>query len=712
MRSIAPVLVLMGIAYTLKSSVSHLRKMAGKTMRVHPVQIFSGIFVLQVLLCLSFLEFSSMNSLEFAFIPAVIMAFGIFTPGSSRDTEGQPVRRNLLYILAVAFVLLFLISDTIFILYHLDHLHLMAFSSWTMTRGIFTCVSLVISILLAVISYQRSGGRLDALLFTLLCLGLAILALRDIICAGLSAGVARQIIFINDMFLVNMIGIAGHLTYVVTEKAFSRKVLLFYVLGLVLTGLVFAESILGKVIIPSVPVLEKGMVHVLFIVVFLAVLVHCAVLVAGQAALAIDISRKRQLLSYLAGMVLIILIGAASAASSAGLPGYPLHNLAFIAFVFIGYAIFYHDIARTNNYTRIRLFVSIWRTLLVLIYLACACGIFYLLRDYPLEYVMFRIIPYGIPPMLSFIGAAFLSLFVLGLEQNRTETLLFSLMCFCYTLLNLDITLVGILTDIELALFISRLDHLFLVLIMLGVNLHLIYSVTRQKKRWWIVYGGYAIGAAIAPFTFTQYYIQGMYSYYWGFFAKKAIAYDVISTLWLVGLIYGMYLLYKAFIHKDASHRTTERNVLWGFALIAALSLTNTPAIYGHEIYPFGTFIFIGLFFFAYGLFKFNLKTALQYVRQIVFWIGLITMLFMVGIAPGILFSPENHIASLFAGILAAAVLYRPIRDGWDSILSLFIRRTADVLNERYHALSDDLSRVRHLEKIHEMIGSWFFKVM
>ncbi len=65
-----------------------------------------------------------------------------------------------------------------------------------------------------------------------------------------------------------------------------------------------------------------------------------------------------------------------------------------------------------------------------------------------------------------------------GLEQNRPEAILFSLINFCYAMLNLDITLVAVVPDMHLALKVSRLDHFFLSLIMLGVNLHLIYLVT------------------------------------------------------------------------------------------------------------------------------------------------------------------------------------------------------------------------------------------
>lgn len=58
------------------------------------------------------------------------------------------------------------------------------------------------------------------------------------------------------------------------------------------------------------------------------------------------------------------------------------------------------------------------------ILMVCAVA---LIRDYPPGHIIDRVAPYGIPPLLSFSCAAFLSIFVLTLEQTRTESLLFAL---------------------------------------------------------------------------------------------------------------------------------------------------------------------------------------------------------------------------------------------------------------------------------------------
>jgi len=72
---------------------------------------------------------------------------------------------------------------------------------------------------------------------------------------------------------------------------------------------------------------------------------------------------------------------------------------------------------------------------------------------------------YGIPPLLSSI--ILFILFLMGVfKSKRSPTnLLFSLICLVGCLLNIDKTVLTAITDEELAIQISRLDHLSLVFI-------------------------------------------------------------------------------------------------------------------------------------------------------------------------------------------------------------------------------------------------------
>jgi diguanylate cyclase (GGDEF)-like protein len=366
-----------------------------------------------------------------------------------------------------------------------------------------------------------------------------------------------------------------------------------------------------------------------------------------------------------------------------------------------------------GEYSKNQMTAGILRAGLVMVYAVLIISSAWLLKEYSAGYIIDRIIPYGIPPLLSLLSAVFLSLFVLTLEQTRTETLLFAVICMVFGILNLDIFLIGIVSDPDIALAISRIDHFFLTLVLLGANLHLVFLVCDKKNQWGIVYSGYAIGVVMALFTPTQYYFQGIYTYYWGFFAKKAFLYDIMSVIWMMATVYCILLLSWTYRHTQNIHKKdTIKYLILGFVSSAILSLSNTPAIYGHEIYPLGTFIFISLFLLAFGLFKYNLRIAVQQVREGIFSIGILMIITFIGFIPWMILPEDKHqLIKITSGLLLAALFYTPARGVWDAALNLLIKRSSDMLQKEYYALTFRLSATNHIKAIYQEISQFLFKV-
>jgi diguanylate cyclase (GGDEF)-like protein len=365
------------------------------------------------------------------------------------------------------------------------------------------------------------------------------------------------------------------------------------------------------------------------------------------------------------------------------------------------------------GYTRKQITAGILRIGLISAYSILMVCTVALVRDYPPGHIIDRLVPYGIPSLLSFSCAAFLSIFVLTLEQNRTESLLFALICAAFAVLNADILLIGIITDPQIALIVSRIDHFFLVIVLLGANLHLTYLVCGKKNHWWVVWLAYGIGLVMAPLTQTSLYFQGVYTYYWGFFAKKAILYDIMSLLWLAGTVYGITLLWQARRHTtDAHKKDTIKYLLFGFVCAGVLSLTNTPAIYGYEIYPLGTFIFISLLLLAYGLYKYNMRIALQQLRTVLFAIGHLILLSAIGFLPWLILADRRQPLAVFAGILLVVLFYKPVQSAWDAALNLLIRHSSDRMQAEYYTLTVRLSGIHHIKTVYREIRDWLFRVL
>ena len=669
----------------------------------------TGAVLLLALTGLDALAGGAWGFLGLSFVPLVLISSAI-TARPGDDEENTFTRENLIHTFIISFILFPLICDLLFVLGSVHDLHVGDFLSWRFHHTTITAVSLLAAAGCALFSLRKIPGRVDALLYMAICLLVCVINLRDLIITGLPEEFSRQIILINDIFLVNLMGICGHLVLIICRKAERGNVVLFYMPGLLLIPLLLYESYLGASVFPSGPFAYEGLGHFLFIAMSLGVLTWCLVMLVSTYRRERNPSRRSGTVFIASGLAFTVFILVGSMTTSIGLSTYPFYNLIFISLALLGYGLFYNDIRRMGVQARRQILSQGLRLLLSLLYLATALGVIHILKDYPVSHITGSIIPYGIPPMLSFLGAGFLSLFVLGLERNRPESQLFSLISFCYAALNLDIFLQCIVPDHTLALIISRIDHFFLALLLMGVNIHLVYLVIGKKDRWWAVYAAYITGLVMAPLTQTDLYFDGVHSYFFGLFAKKAAAYDIMSALWGAGLCYSIFLLVKAFRDPRTRQRARVRHTLTAFVIIAVLSITNNPAIYGYEVYPFGSFIFIALFFLAYGLFKFNLKMALQYVRIILFWFGLALVMIMVGFSPG-LFLPEGQgAARTLAGILLVVFLLQPVRRGWTAVLDLFMAKSDDTLKDSYYKLTDKLSRIHHRETIHEMLYSWFFE--
>ncbi len=645
----------------------------------------------------------------FAFVPLVLISSAMAArPGD--DPKTAPTRENLLHTFIMSFVLFPLICDLLFVLGSVHDLQVGDFLSWRFHHTTITAVSLLAAAGCALFSLRKVPGRIDALLYVVICLLVCVVNLRDLIITGLPEDFSRRIILINDIFLVNLIGICGHLVLIVCRKAEQGNALLPYVPGLLLIPLLLYESRLGASVFPYGIVALVGLGHFLFIAMFVVMMFWCIFMLVSAYRREQNPSRRRGTAFIASGIVSAVLILAGSMMTTMGLSTYPFYNLAFISLMLMGYGLFYSDIRGMGAQARRQTLSQGLRLLLSLLYLATALGVIHILKDYPVSHITDSIIPYGIPPLLSFLGAGFLSLFVLGLERNRPESQLFSLISFCYTALNLDIFLQCIVTDHTLALIISRIDHFFLALLLLGVNIHLVYLVIGKKDRWWVVYAAYFAGLIMAPLTQTDLYFEGVHSYFFGLFAKKAAAYDIMSALWGAGICYSIFLLYRAFRNPWTSRRARVRHTLTAFIIIAVLSITNNPAIYGYEIYPLGSFIFFALFFLAYGLFKFNLKIALQYIRIVLFWLGLSLAMIVAGFSPGLFLHEGQETARALTGILLVVFLFQPAKRGWNAVLDLFMTKSDDMLKDSYYTLTGKLSRIHHRETIHQMLYSWFFE--
>jgi hypothetical protein len=215
--------------------------------------------------------------------------------------------------------------------------------------------------------------------------------------------------------------------------------------------------------------------------------------------------------------------------------------------------------------------------------------------------------PYGLPPFLGFLTTLGLALLAFMKGRGTKTNLLFAFLCTIGVFFNIDKTLLTLVTREELALTISRYDHILLVYNM-PLYLHFVYSFLSIEKRKWPIPAAYLFSFILMFFTQSELYLSETYRYYFGFVARGGPLFYLFVSINSLTLAYCFYLFHKGMKEeKIPVKRNQIRYVFLGFGTYAILALLNALPMSGMEIYPFGNFGFVPMLILAFGVLKHDL---------------------------------------------------------------------------------------------------------
>lgn len=676
--------------------------------------LVGGVVILTALCALSFMplnQFMYLAPLSMVFIPVMLIAVGL-TYGEGTTFHHTEIRRKIFISAALAFIGIPLTIETIIVLYHGTAINRSVFWNWVSHYGIISIVSIVSCLVMVPFSMRRSAKQPGAIIFAIICLLWTIGGIQEVFPFVFPEKIALQAVSLIDVYLFALVGFLAHFILVLSGRPRSKAIAVFYIVSFALMMLNFLPANAPPLIYqyPGGPfIMRTGPSYHLFVFALLAVLsMGTYVFSRLRRSTHEGLAHTQYTYLLLACMIAIVLL-LGTLPCMVGVPCYPLYQLAFIPLIIVAYGVYYRSIVSIS--VRRAILTNLIRVLVMTAYAVIILLCAWVLKDYSLPYIFNRIVPYGLPPLFTSLCAAFLSLIILGLEQNRPITLLFSIVCLALCMLHLDIALLTIVNDPALALSISRLDHFFLNLLILGCLLHLTWLATETRKHWWIVLGGYAVGITMAPLALTDYYFSGMYHYYWGFFAKAAILYRIISIVWGMGLLIGIALIIHSYRRSDNPDRKTSlRYLTYGFVVMIILSFTDNLALNGVEVYPLGNFGFIPLMILAYALFKHNLSLSLQNLRAFLAVALQMACMLAIVMIPQTIVADSHRTLMLYAGLLSAFFLYKPIRHAIHALLNLFIRSLAEDLKQQYYSLTQRLSQAYHIREIEAVLTQWFFQ--
>jgi len=388
-----------------------------------------------------------------------------------------------------------------------------------------------------------------------------------------------------------------------------------------------------------------------------------------------------------------------------GIDIYPPGNFAFIPMLFMAWGIYRHDVIRINLYTRRRIAGTIVKIFAVSILMAVVPVFLWALDGYTFTYIAGKIIPYAIPPLLSFLCCIFLLFLSFQMGENRKDSIIFSLLMLIYALLSIDIFINCIITDPETGLRVSRFSHLFVVFIP-SLGMHLIRIVTSRNSDRYLLFCNYITAVILLFFSQSSYYLQGMHIYSWGLFASKAVLFDVMSIVSILTIAYNVVILLSAYKKSNNRyHRHRFLFLLTGFASTALLSMGNIPAMNGYDFYPSGNFIFIPVTLFAIAFFRHNISELTRFTGTFLYFSVMTAAVFTAVYILTMNNSKSN--ITLYAIISILSIL----------VFDFFLRRLRNAITGRefnklksaFENLNDRLCRVRNFTGIGECISSSLF---
>ncbi|MGK5093607.1 ATP-binding protein [Deltaproteobacteria bacterium TL4] len=649
---------------------------------------------------------------RFGFIPMGLMAYGVLQHQMLDITKSWFSKGYIPKVLVLIAWMPFFLSFA-FVLFAPSEFFFPSLQNRIFSYALPPFFTLLICLGLATFCFLKGSWQLETLLFGIICTLWGWLNL-DLTLATLIADEQISLNFsrVHMLFFVNQMGVNVHFIYRMLNLPQRKLVYTLYLLAFILMPLTqTAYFYHDAMYLYYFGFIAKGnWAFKLFGIAAISGTLWLCILLFQAWKVETESLRKKQYFYIFFGIIINMFLTIAVIPVLVGVEFYPPSNFGFIPILIIAYGVFRHDIIKINDYSKKRLLASVIKAVVFLGYLILIPVGVWALKNLTMDYVISRIIPYGIPPLLSFICWLFLSYLALSLGQTQKESLIFSLISIIYAFFSADLLLNTIVADASRGLQLSRWSHFFVVF-QFGFNLHLIYLFTRREHQWWVVYSCYGLGLLFAPITQTSIYLNGVHTYYWGYFAKRSYGFDAVGLFFILMILYSTRLLYQAHqVTRPPYQRLRIQFVIWGFMGNAILYLGHLPAIYGYEFYPPGNFSFIPALILAYGLFKQSLREALQILRLLLYWAGLLLALIGIALIPTFIWLEEPGEKIHFLEIMLVIPLFMGIKNTWKALLDLLFGQLKERLKKTMEQLSESFSQTQSISEIYQQLTKSLFQ--
>ena len=212
-----------------------------------------------------------------------------------------------------------------------------------------------------------------------------------------------------------------------------------------------------------------------------------------------------------------------------------------------------------------------------------------------------------IPPLVSFLTLVGLAGLAIVKGKGRKVNLLFAGICLLGGLLSIEKTLASVVTDPDLALRCSRIDHMFVVFF-IPVYLHFTHTFLGISRRKWLIGLAYVFSVCLSLLSQGDYYLVEVKQYFFGYFAKGGPLIYLFGTASTTNTLYCLYLLFRSLRQeKDPNQKNKTKYIILGLGGAALMAHFNFLPLVGIGFYPLGNFAFIPLLFLGFAVLKHDL---------------------------------------------------------------------------------------------------------
>ncbi|MDD5659480.1 MAG: histidine kinase N-terminal 7TM domain-containing protein, partial [Actinomycetota bacterium] len=202
---------------------------------------------------------------------------------------------------------------------------------------------------------------------------------------------------------------------------------------------------------------------------------------------------------------------------------------------------------------------------------------------------------YAIPPFVASFSLFLVSCFVFLKNKKSIVNVAFSMLFLSAAIWEFGYSMVFLSIDEKTAIFWTKIVYIGVPLLPTTFY-HFVISFLNIRKYRKFVYFCYALSIIFIIFALkTNYFINGLYKYYWGYYAKAAFLHTPFLLLFMGFWLWDVVIIFREYQRAKEERLFLEINrlkyLLLAFVFVTFASLDYLPC-YGIAFYPIG-FIFV-----------------------------------------------------------------------------------------------------------------------